>query len=106
MDLELFIKKYKWIIILILGLVIYLIYKEIKLQNDINILESDNNRLEVKKTALKDSLKVITKIQTKYIDKIRIIKEREDEQIKVVSSFSNDELECFFSDRYDKDSIK
>jgi|688.fasta_scaffold977700_2 hypothetical protein len=106
MDLELSIKKYKWIIILILGLVIYLIYKEIKLQNDINILESDNNRLEVKKTALKDSLKVITKIQTKYIDKIRIIKEREDEQIKVVSSFSNDELECFFSDRYDKDSIK
>jgi hypothetical protein len=106
MDLELSIKKYKWIIILILGLVIYLIYKEIKLQNDISILESDNNRLEVKKTALKDSLKVITKIQTKYIDKIRIIKEREDEQIKVVSSFSNDELECFFSDRYDKDSIK
>jgi hypothetical protein len=106
MDLELSIKKYKWIIILILGLVIYLIYKEIKLQNDINILESNNNRLEVKKTALKDSLKVITKIQTKYIDKIRIIKEREDEQIKVVSSFSNDELECFFSDRYDKDSIK
>jgi hypothetical protein len=106
MDLELSIKKYKWIIILILGLVIYLIYKEIKLQNDINILESDNNRLEVKKTALKDSLKVITKIQTKYIDKIRIIKERENEQIKVVSSFSNDELECFFSDRYDKDSIK
>jgi hypothetical protein len=106
MDLELSIKKYKWIIILILGLVIYLIYKEIKLRNDINILESDNNRLEVKKTALKDSLKVITKIQTKYIDKIRIIKERENEQIKVVSSFSNDELECFFSDRYDKDSIK
>jgi hypothetical protein len=106
MDLELSIKKYKWIIVLILGLVIYLIYKEIKLQNDISILESDNNRLEVKKTALKDSLKVITKIQTKYIDKIRIIKEREDEQIKVVSSFSNDELECFFSDRYDKDSIK
>ena len=106
MDLELSIKKYKWIIVLILGLVIYLIYKEIKLQNDISILESDNNRLEVKKTALKDSLKVITKIQTKYIDKIRIIKERENEQIKVVSSFSNDELECFFSDRYDKDSIK
>ena len=106
MDLELSIKKYKWIIVLILGLVIYLIYKEIKLQNDISILESDNNRLEVKKTALKDSLKVITKIQTKYIDKIRIIKEREYEQIKVIDSYSNDELKCFFSDRYDKDSIK
>ena len=106
MDLELSIKKYKWIIVLILGLVIYLIYKEIKLQNDISILKSDNNRLEVKKTVLKDSLKVITKIQTKYIDKIRIIKEREYEQIKVIDSFSNDELECFFSDRYNKDSIK
>lgn len=105
MDLGLSIKKYK-VIVPILALVIYLVYKEIKLQNDISISNRDNNRLEVKKTALKDSLKVITKIQTKYIDKIRIIKQREYEQIKVIDSYSNAELECFFSDRYDKDSNK
>ena len=105
MDLGLSIKKYK-VVIPILALVIYLIYKEIKLQNDIDISDKENSRLEVKKTALKDSLKVITKIQTKYIDKIRIIKQREYEQIKVIDSYSNAELECFFSDRYDKDSIK
>lgn len=105
MDLGLSIKKYR-VIVPILALVIYLIYKEIKLQNDIYISDRDNNRLEVKKTALKDSLKVITKIQTKYIDKIRIIKDREYEQIKVIDTYSNAELECFFSDRYDKDSIK
>lgn len=105
MDLGLSIKKYR-VLIPILALVIYLIYKEIKLQNDTDISDRENNRLEVKKTALKDSLKVITKIQTKYIDKIRIIKDREYEQIKVIDTYSNAELECFFSDRYDKDSIK
>lgn len=105
MDLGLSIKKYR-VVIPILALVIYLVYKEIKLQNDIDILNKENSRLEVKKTALKDSLKVITKIQTKYIDKIRIIKNREYEQIKVIDSYSNAELECFFSDRYYKDSIK
>lgn len=105
MDLGLSIKKYR-VLIPILALVIYLIYKEIKLQNDIDISDKENSRLEVKKTALKDSLKVITKIQTKYIDKIRIIKDREYEQIKVIDTYSNAELECFFSDRYDKDSIK
>ena len=105
MDLGLSIKKYR-VLIPILALVIYLIYKEIKLQNDIDISYKENSRLEVKKTALKDSLKVITKIQTKYIDKIRIIKDREYEQIKVIDTYSNAELECFFSDRYDKDSIK
>lgn len=105
MDLGLSIKKYR-VLIPILALVIYLIYKEIKLQNDIYISDRENSRLEVKKTALKDSLKVITKIQTKYIDKIRIIKDREYEQIKVIDTYSNAELECFFSDRYDKDSIK
>lgn len=105
MDLGLSIKKYR-VLIPIFALVIYLIYKEIKLQNDIDISDRENSRLEVKKTALKDSLKVITKIQTKYIDKIRIIKDREYEQIKVIDTYSNAELECFFSDRYDKDSIK
>lgn len=105
MDLGLSIKKYR-VVIPILVLVIYLVYKEIKLQNDIDISDKENSRLEVRKTALKDSLKVITKIQTKYIDKIRIIKNTEYEQIKVIDSYSNAELECFFSDRYDKDSIK
>jgi hypothetical protein len=101
-----FIKKYKWIIAVILTIIAFVVYKDFKNRSSINTLKTNNNRLEVKKTALKDSLKIIIKTQTKYINKIKVIKEKEYEQIKVIDTYSNAELERFFSNRYDKDSIK
>lgn len=101
-----FIKKYKYIIAIVLTIIAFLFYKELKNINSINTLKDNNNRLNERKTALKDSLKVIIKTQTKYINKIQVIKEKEYEQIKVIDTYSNAELERFFSDRYDKDSIK
>ena len=101
-----FIKKYKYIIAIVLTIIAFLFYKELKNINSINTLKDNNNRLNERKTALKDSLKIIIKTQTKYINKIQVIKEKEYEQIKVIDTYSNAELERFFSDRYDKDSIK
>jgi len=101
-----FIKKYKWIIAVILTIIAFVVYKDFKNRSSINTLKTNNNRLEVKKTALKDSLKIIIKTQTKYINKIKVIKEKEYEQIKVIDTYSNAELERFFSNRYNKDSIK
>ena len=101
-----FIKKYKYIIAIVLTIIAFLFYKELKKINSINTLKDNNNRLNERKTALKDSLKIIIKTQTKYINKIQVIKEKEYEQIKVIDTYSNAELERFFSDRYDKDSIK
>ena len=101
-----FIKKYKYIIAIVLTIIAFLFYKELKNINSINTLKDNNNRLNERKTALKDSLKVIIKTQTKYINKIQVIKEKEYEQIKVIDTYSNAELERFFSDRYNKDSIK
>jgi hypothetical protein len=101
-----FIKKYKWMIAVILTIIAFVVYKDFKNRSSINTLKTNNNRLEVKKTALKDSLKIIIKTQTKYINKIKVIKEKEYEQIKVIDTYSNAELERFFTNRYDKDSIK
>ena len=101
-----FIKKYKYIIAIVLTIIAFLFYKELKNINSINTLKDNNNRLNERKTALKDSLKIIIKTQTKYINKIQVIKEKEYEQIKVIDTYSNAELERFFSDRYNKDSIK
>jgi hypothetical protein len=101
-----FIKKYKWIIAVILTIIAFVVYKDFKNRSSINTLKTNNNRLEVKKIALKDSLKIIIKTQTKYINKIKVIKEKEYEQIKVIDTYSNAELERFFTNRYDKDSIK
>ena len=93
-------------IAVILTIIAFVVYKDFKNRSSINTLKTNNNRLEVKKTALKDSLKIIIKTQTKYINKIKVIKEKEYEQIKVIDAYSNAELERFFSNRYDKDSIK
>jgi hypothetical protein len=93
-------------IAVILTIIAFVVYKDFKNTSSINTLKTNNNRLEVKKTALKDSLKIIIKTQTKYINKIKVIKEKEYEQIKVIDTYSNAELERFFSNRYDKDSIK
>ena len=93
-------------IAVILTIIAFVVYKDFKNRSSINTLKTNNNRLEVKKTALKDSLKIIIKTQTKYINKIKVIKEKEYEQIKVIDTYSNAELERFFSNRYDKDSIK
>jgi hypothetical protein len=101
-----FIKKYKLIIAIVLVIIAFVVYSEFKNINDISTLKTKNNSLEVKKTGLKDSLKIIIKTQTKYINKIQIIKDKEYVQIKDIDSFSNSELERFFSGRYDKDSIK
>ena len=101
-----FIKKYKYIIAIVLTIIAFLFYKELKNINSINTLKNNNNRLNERKTSLKDSLKIIIKTQTKYINKIQVIKEKEYEQIKVIDTYSNAELERFFSDRYNKDSIK
>ena len=101
-----YIKKYKWIIAVILTIIAFVVYKDFKNRSSINTLKTNNNRLNEKKTALKDSLKIIIKTQTKYINKIKVIKEKEYEQIKVIDTYSNAELERFFTNRYDKDSIK
>jgi hypothetical protein len=101
-----FIKKYKWMIAIVLTIIAFVVYKDFKNRSSINTLKTNNNRLEVKKTALKDSLKIIIKTQTKYINKIKVIKEKEYEQIKVIDTYSNAELERFFTNRYNKDSIK
>jgi hypothetical protein len=93
-------------IAVILTIIAFVVYKDFKNRSSINTLKTNNNRLEVKKTALKDSLKIIIKTQTKYINKIKVIKEKEYEQIKVIDTYSNAELERFFSNRYNKDSIK
>ncbi len=101
-----FIKNYKWIIAIVLTIIAFFVYKEFKNLNSINTLKDNNNRLNERKIALKDSLKVIIKTQTKYINKIQVIKEKEYEQIKVIDNYSNVELERFFTNRYNKDSIK
>lgn len=101
-----YIKKYKWIIAVILTIIAFVVYKDFKNRSSINTLKTNNSILEVKKTALKDSLKIIIKTQTKYINKIKVIKEKEYEQIKVIDTYSNAELERFFTNRYNKDSIK
>lgn len=101
-----YIKKYKWMIAVILTIIAFVVYKDFKNRSSINTLKTNNSILEVKKTALKDSLKIIIKTQTKYINKIKVIKEKEYEQIKVIDTYSNAELEMFFTNRYDKDSIK
>ena len=93
-------------IAVILTIIAFVVYKDFKNRSSINTLKTNNSILEVKKTALKDSLKIIIKTQTKYINKIKVIKEKEYEQIKVIDNYSNAELERFFSNRYDKDSIK
>ena len=101
-----FIKSYKYIIAIVLMIIAFLLYKEFKNKSSINTLKTNNNRLEERKIALKDSLKIIIKTQTKYINKIQVIKEKEYEQIKAIDNYSNTELERFFSDRYNKDSIR
>ncbi len=101
-----FIKKYKWILAIVLTIIAFFFYKELKNTNSINTLKSNNNRLNERKTVLKDSLKIIIKTQNKYINKIKVIKEKEYEQIKVIDNYSNAELERFFSNRYNKDSIR
>jgi hypothetical protein len=101
-----FIKSYKYIIAIVLMIIAFLLYKEFKNKSSINTLKTNNNRLEERKIALKDSLKIIIKTQTKYINKIQVIKEKEYEQIKVIDNYNNTELERFFSDRYNKDSIR
>jgi hypothetical protein len=93
-------------IAIVLTIIAFVVYKDFKNRSSINTLKTNNNRLEVKKTALKDSLKIIIKTQTKYINKIKVIKEKEYEQIKVIDTYSNAELERFFTNRYNKDSIK
>lgn len=106
MEVLQYIKKYKWMIAVILTIIAFVVYKDFKNRSSINTLKTNNSILEVKKTALKDSLKIIIKTQTKYINKIKVIKEKEYEQIKVIDTYSNAELERFFTNRYDKDSIK
>jgi len=101
-----FIKSYKYIIAIVLMIIAFLLYKEFKNKSSINTLKTNNNRLEERKIALKDSIKIIIKTQTKYINKIQVIKEKEYEQIKVIDNYNNTELERFFSDRYNKDSIR
>ena len=101
-----FIKSYKYIIAIVLMIIAFLLYKEFKNKSSINTLKYNNNRLEERKIALKDSIKIIIKTQTKYINKIQVIKEKEYEQIKVIDNYNNTELERFFSDRYNKDSIR
>jgi hypothetical protein len=89
-----YIKKYKWIIAVILMIIAFVVYKDLKNRSSINTLKTNNSILEVKKTALKDSLKIIIKTQTKYINKIKVIKEKEYEQIKVIDTYKIGRASC------------
>lgn len=67
-----------------------------------NIIEKEIDGLKVSKKKNIFKLDSISKINTKSVNKINIIKEKENEQVKAVDSFSISELQLYFSKRYTK----
>lgn len=67
-----------------------------------NIIKKEIDGLKVSKKKNIFKLDSISKINTKSVNKINIIKEKEDEQVKAVDSFSISELQLYFSKRYTK----
>jgi hypothetical protein len=98
-----FIKSHWLAVVLVIVFIIYSIintakmakYKEerYKFNNKINSLEllADKNK------KLIDSLKQIDGV---YVEKIKIIKQKEYEEIRIIDSLPSNELQGYFSERY------
>ena len=96
--------KSQWLsVVLVIVFIIYSIintakmakYKEerYKFNNKINSLES----LADKNKKLIDSLKQIDGV---YVEKIKVIKQKEYEEIRIIDSLPSNELQGYFSERY------
>jgi chromosome segregation ATPase len=74
------------------------------LQTKIDSAQAVNEKIDVKIDSVKDNVVNITK-EIHHIDNnISIIKQQTDEKINSVDSFTANELEQFFTNRYDKGS--
>lgn len=73
------------------------------LQTKVDSAQAVNEKIDVKIDSVKDNVVNITK-EIHHIDNnISIIKQQTDEKINSVDSFTANELEQFFTNRYDKD---
>jgi predicted RNase H-like nuclease (RuvC/YqgF family) len=74
------------------------------LQTKVDSAQAINKKIDVKIDSVKDNVINITK-EIHHIDNnISIIKQQTDEKINSVDSFTANELEQFFTNRYDKGS--
>jgi len=74
------------------------------LQTKVDSAQAVNEKIDVKIDSVKDNVINITK-EIHHIDNnISIIKQQTDEKINSVDSFTANELEQFFTNRYDKSS--
>ena len=74
------------------------------LQTKVDSAQAVNEKIDVKIDSVKDNVVNITK-EIHHIDNnISIIKQQTDEKINSVDSFTANELEQFFTNRYDKGS--
>jgi hypothetical protein len=74
------------------------------LQTKVDSAQAVNEKIDVKIDSVKDNVVNITK-EIHHIDNnISIIKQQTDEKINSVDSFTANELEQFFTNRYDKSS--
>jgi len=74
------------------------------LQTKVDSAQAVNEKIDVKIDSVKDNVVNITK-EIHHIDNnISIIKQQTDEKINSIDSFTANELEQFFTNRYDKSS--
>jgi predicted RNase H-like nuclease (RuvC/YqgF family) len=74
------------------------------LQTKVDSAQAVNEKIDVKIDSVKDNVINITK-EIHHIDNnISILKQQTDEKINSVDSFTANELEQFFTNRYDKGS--
>ena len=74
------------------------------LQTKVDSAQAVNKKIDVKIDSVKDNVVNITK-EIHHIDNnISIIKQQTDEKINSIDSFTANELEQFFTNRYDKGS--
>lgn len=103
MDTMNFIQK-NWFPILMLGVLLYML---INSQGKLEKYEKEKKEFEEKiksleKTVAKD-MKIIDSLKTRdtvYVDRIKTIKEKADEKIKLVDTMSVSTMQGFFADRY------
>lgn len=103
MEIMIFIQKY-WLPLLLLGVIIFILIKnqsdlkeykaEVKLQN------KEIKKLEI---AVEKDLKLINNLKkrdTVYIDRIKEIKTKANENIKFVDTMSISDMQSFYTNRY------
>ena len=74
------------------------------LQTKVDSAQAVNEKIDIKIDSVKDNVVNITK-EIHHIDNnISIIKQQTDEKINSIDSFTANELEQFFTNRYDKGS--